>query len=109
MLLDEIDFRIIKILYFLKDNEEINTKYDMVLRVFPEKTDYEKRKNYTRIKRKLEKLENYGVIKKVTNGCYINWELQSDKVNFKKIKFLDEQKDVICIKAEDGWCAYEFK
>lgn len=101
MIIDKYDIKIIKILYNLKDNEEINTKYDMVKKVFEGSEEYEMRKNYTRIKRKLAKLEKYGIIKIIKNQNKITYQLQTAKIEFKKIKF-------ICIKIKGEWVSFPF-
>jgi|GEM_PF-6795401 len=110
MLIDEIDLKIIEILYKLPLNEIITLPYGLVKRIYPNLNDYERKKRYTNIRRKLNKLSEYGVIKLIKQEKIIkNYQLQSDKVDFRRIKFKDGIKNVICMKIENEWCCFEYK
>lgn len=110
MIIDEVDLKIIEILYHLPLKEVISLPYGLVKKIYPSLNDYERKKRYTNIKRKLDKLSSYGVIKLIKDMDSIkNYQLQSDKVDFKRMKFKDGIKNVVCIKVTDeGWSAFEF-
>ena len=107
MIIDNLDIHIIFFLYNLKKGEEINTKYDLIKKLFPEISDYERKKIYTNIKRKLKKLEDYGLIKTNIKGDKVERILQIEKIDFKRIKFKDCYQKNICLKIYDEWRTYK--
>jgi len=108
MLIDPIDIKIIEILYNLPLKEKLSLPYGLVKKIYPTLNDYDRKKRYTNIKRKLKKLGDYGVINIIKEKEKINYQLQSNKVDFKRIKFKDGFKKVICIKViDEGWSTFE--
>jgi len=107
MIIDDLDISLISLLYNLKKDEELDTKYELVKKLFPELNDYERKKKYTNIKRKLQKFEKYGLIKIEIEGDNRNRILQIQNIDFKKFKFKDGFKKVICLKILDEWSAFE--
>lgn len=107
MIIDEIDLKIINVLFNLKKGEEVDSRYGLIFKIFPEGKNANASLYSTRIKRKLKKLTEYGIIKIIENGNKRCWELQMQNVDFKKMKFKDGFKKVVCMKIQEEWCAFE--
>lgn len=102
MIIDSIDIEIIKIFYFLKSGETTNT-YSITKKIFPKQIN----SKYTVVLNRLKKLKKYGIIK-IYEGEYFVYELQMEKVNFKKIKFKNSYKNAICLLIDSEWSAFEY-
>ena len=112
MFIDDLDLKIIKELYKLKKNENINY-FRMVSRIFNTLSEYEKRKKYCNVRNKMDKLVNYGIIKRIEKGkkevIEIIFELQMQNVHFRRMKFNDKLCSAVCLKIENIWCAFQLQ
>lgn len=107
IIIDDIDLKIIKIFYDLKPSEVTNT-YIVTQKVFDKCNSYDVVKKYPLIKNRLKKLNRYGIIEiDQSNGKKV-FELQMQKVIFKKIKYRDGFVKSACLNVDDEWCAFTF-
>jgi hypothetical protein len=104
LIIDQIDYSIIKIFYNLKPNESTNT-YEITLKIFSKKLVNYK---YTIIKNRLKKLASYGLFK-ISGDKFKVYELLMENVNFCTRKYKDGIEEVVDLKIEDEWCSFTLK
>ena len=97
--IDSTDIEIVKILYNLKSNENTNT-YGVTKKIHPQCQSSQIGKYHTIIKKKLKKLNKYGIVK-IIGDKFKLYELQVQNVEFKKTRFKSKVYNIFCF-LKDG-------
>lgn len=98
--LDELDIKILRKAYFLKE-EESQKIWEWTIELFPTETlDIERKKNYIKIQRHIKKMKELFTIE---NNGNENFVLDPDKIIFQKKKLPNGIRDCILIQHKGRW------
>jgi len=103
---DELEIKIIKKFFELKNNEQKKT-WDIMIEIFNPKSDYEKRIFYKKLINRLKGMSKLGIFNIKENKKNEFFDLIEDRVIFKKIEINAKKPSFIGIFACDKWHFFE--
>ena len=102
--LDEIDIKILRKAYFLKDDESQKI-WEWTTELFPTETsDLERKKNYIKIQRHIKRMSDIFSVEGKDDPDFI---LDQDKIIFQKKKLPNGIKDCMMIQHNGRWTLFE--